>query len=78
MDSLQSFVFVLISAFSAYFLYVHVYRSRKLLKTEINYNKLPTFAYLYLKYLSRAAVRRKGRLYAANRCDVFYTIANCR
>lgn len=78
MGSVQSCVFFSISAYSAYFLYVHVYRSHKLLKTEINYNKLPTFAYLYLKYLSRAVARRKGRLYATNRCDLLYTIVNCR
>lgn len=78
MGSVQSCVFVSISAYSAYFFYVHVYRSHKLLKTEINYNKLPSFAYLYLKYLSRAAARRKGRLYATNKRDVVYTIVDCR
>lgn len=75
MGSVQSCVFVSISA---YFLYVHVYRSHKRLKTEIDYNKLPTLAYLYLRYLSRAVARRKGRLDATNRCDVSYTIVNCR
>lgn len=78
MGSVQSCVFVSISAYSAYFFYVHLYRSHKLLKTEINSNKLPSFAYLYLKYLSRAAARRKGRLYATNKRDVVYTIVDCR
>lgn len=78
MGGVQSCVFVSISAYSAYFLYVHVYRSHKRLKTEIDYNKLPTLAYLYLRYLSRAVARRKGRLDATNRCDVSYTIVNCR
>lgn len=79
MGKVQSCVLASISVCSAYFMYVHIYRSHKLLKAnELDYNKLPSFAYLYLKYLSKAVARRKGRFRATNRCGVLYTIVNCR
>ncbi|TWW60720.1 hypothetical protein D4764_05G0008100 [Takifugu flavidus] len=79
MGNVQSCALASISACSAYFVYVHIYRSHKLLKTnELDYNKLPSFAYLYLKYLSKAVARRKGHFRATNRCGVFYTIVHCR
>lgn len=79
MGSVQSCVLASISAYSAYFVYVHIYRSHKLLKTnKLDYNKLPSIAYLYLQYLSKAAARRKGCLNATNTCGVVYTIVNCR
>lgn len=79
MGSAQSCVLASISACSAYFVYVHIYRSHKLLQTnELDYNRLPSFAYLYLRYLSKSVARRKGRVRATNRCGAFYTIVNCR
>lgn len=79
MGNVQSCVLASISACSAYFVYVHIYRSHKLLKTnELDYNKLPSLAYLYLKYLSKAVARGKGHFRATNRCGVLYTIVNCR
>ncbi|XP_011613742.1 uncharacterized protein [Takifugu rubripes] len=79
MGNVQSCALASISACSAYFVYVHIYRSHKLLKTnELDYNKLPSFAYLYLRYLSKAVARRKGHFRATNRCGVLYTIVHCR
>lgn len=79
MGSVQSCVLASISAYSAYFVYVHIYRSHKLLKTkELDSGRLPSVAYLYLKYLSKAAARRKGCLHATNTRGVVYTIVNCR
>ncbi|KAE8291658.1 Immediate early response 3-interacting protein 1 [Larimichthys crocea] len=51
-----------------------------LLKTNVlNNDRLPSFVYLYIKYLSRAVTRRTGCLYtAAANSDVVYTVLNCR
>lgn len=78
MGTVQRCVFVSIAVYSAYTLYVHVYRSHKRLKTTMNYDKLPSSAYLYLKYLSQAVVWRKVALDVTSRCDVLYTIVDCR
>ncbi|TMS03124.1 hypothetical protein E3U43_000013 [Larimichthys crocea] len=60
--------------------YVYVYCSHKLLQTNVlNNDRLPSFVYLYIKYLSRAVTRRTGCLYtAAANSDVVYTVLNCR
>ncbi|XP_032434217.1 uncharacterized protein LOC116729652 [Xiphophorus hellerii] len=61
---------------------VYIYRSHKLLRQNaLNSDKLPSFAYLYVKYLSRAVTRRAGQLYAARAVGaraVVYTVLNCR
>lgn len=65
---------------SLVYVYVYVYCSHKLLKTNVLSNdRLPSFVYLYIKYLSRAVTRRTGCLYtAAANSDVVYTVLNCR
>lgn len=79
MGGLQSCVVASLTVCSVYVVYVHLYSSHKLLKTSVlKHDRLPSFAYLYVKYLTKALTRRKGCLYARNTRDVVYTIVGCR
>ncbi|XP_070760576.1 uncharacterized protein [Enoplosus armatus] len=65
----------------AYLVYVYIYCSHKLLKTNVlNNDRLPSFVYLYIKYLAKALSRRTGYLYTATEKEreVVYTVLNCR
>lgn len=79
MGSVQSRIVASLAACSVYFVYVHIYCSHTLLKTNVlNSDRLPSFVYLYMKYLTKALSRRTGCLYTTNKCEVVYTILNCR
>lgn len=82
MGNAQSYVVASLSVCSVYLSYIYIYRSHKLLhKTALNSDKLPSFVYLYIKYLSRAVTRRTGHLYAARATGaraVVYTALDCR
>ncbi|XP_069557702.1 uncharacterized protein [Brachyistius frenatus] len=80
MGNAQSYVTASLSACSVYLLYVYVYRAHEALKTNVlQSDKLPSFLYLYGKYLSRALTRREGHLCAAaEEREVIYTVLNCR
>ncbi|XP_012736189.2 uncharacterized protein si:ch211-12e13.1 [Fundulus heteroclitus] len=77
----QSVIVASLSVCCVYLGYLYVYRHHKLLhKTALNSDKLPSFVYLYIKYLSRAVTRRTGHLYAARAAGAPAVIAaiNCR
>ncbi|XP_044054127.1 uncharacterized protein si:ch211-12e13.1 [Siniperca chuatsi] len=71
----------IVASLTVYLVYVYIYRSHKLLKTNVLSNeRLPSLVYLYIKYLAKAATRRTGYLYTATtkKCEVVYTVLNCR
>lgn len=81
MGNVQSYVVASLSVSSVYFLYAYFYCSYKLLKTNVLHSeRLPSFAYLFIKYLIKALTRRPGRLdkTSTKTCEVAYTILNCR
>nr|XP_043881124.1 uncharacterized protein si:ch211-12e13.1 isoform X1 [Solea senegalensis] len=68
---------------SVYLVYVHIYRSRKLLKTNVlTCDRLPSLLYLYLKYLGRALTWRTGYLHRTpqkkKKSEAAYTVLRCR
>ncbi|XP_068422411.1 uncharacterized protein si:ch211-12e13.1 [Clinocottus analis] len=69
-----------LSVSSVYLVYVHIYCSYKLLKTNVLNERLPSFVYLYIKYVTKALTRRTGHLHTATtrKRDVVYTALNCR
>ncbi|KAF3696158.1 hypothetical protein EXN66_Car011834 [Channa argus] len=73
MGNTQSYI--VSSVFSVYLAYVHIYCSYKLLKTNVLHSeKLPSFLFLYIKYLTRSLSRRTGHLYATvNTCECVFT-----
>ncbi|XP_045892084.1 uncharacterized protein si:ch211-12e13.1 isoform X2 [Micropterus dolomieu] len=82
MGHAQICVVAAIAACPAYLVYVYIYSSHKLLKTKVlNNDRLPSFVYLYMKYLAKALTRRTGYLYTVTntkKCEVVYTVLNCR
>ncbi|XP_074493308.1 uncharacterized protein LOC141768817 isoform X1 [Sebastes fasciatus] len=80
MGSAQSSCVASLSVCSVYLLYVHIYGSYKLLKTNVLNERLPSFVYLYIKYVTKAVTRRTGCLQpaATEKRDVVYTLLNCR
>lgn len=79
MGSVQSRVVASLTVCSVYFFYVHVYCSHQVLKTNaLSDDRLPSFLYLYMKYLTKALTRRRGCLHTADSCEVAYTIHHCR
>lgn len=81
MGNAQSYSAASLAVFSMYFVYVHIYCSYELLKTDVlNNERLPSFVYLYIKYVTKALTRRTGCLYTAatKKRDVVYTVLNCR
>ncbi|XP_029917070.1 uncharacterized protein LOC115365968 [Myripristis murdjan] len=81
MGNAQSCFIASLSVCSAYLVYTHIYRSHVLLRTNvIDSERLPSFGYLFFRYLIRALVRRPGHLYArqTEECEVSYTVRNCR
>ena len=78
MGSAQSYVTASLSVSGVCLLYVHIYCSYKVLKTNVLDNdRLPSFVYLYIKFVSKAVTRRTGDVYTAGR-DVVYSVLNCR
>ncbi|XP_035515078.1 uncharacterized protein si:ch211-12e13.1 [Morone saxatilis] len=78
---MRSYAVASLTACSVYVVYVYIYCSHKLLKTNVlNNERLPSFVYLYIRYVSRAVTRRTGCLYTAapQRTEVVYTVLNCR
>ncbi|XP_068577219.1 uncharacterized protein si:ch211-12e13.1 [Cebidichthys violaceus] len=80
MGHAQSSIAASLSVSCVYLVYVHIYCSYKLLKTNVLNERLPSFVYLYMKYVARAATRRTGYLHAAatRTRGVVYTVLNCR
>ncbi|XP_077378719.1 uncharacterized protein LOC144019493 isoform X2 [Festucalex cinctus] len=82
MRNVQGYILASLSVCSIYFVYVHIYCSHKLLKTNSLWcERLPKFSYLFLKYLTKGLTWRKGCLYKPRtnkKCDVFYTLYDCR
>lgn len=80
MGNTQSYVYASLSACSLYFIYVYLYSSHRLKTNVLSSGKLPSLAYLYIKYLIRGLTRRSGHLYTstAKQCEVDYTVVNCR
>lgn len=81
MGNAQSYIAASVTACSVYLVYVHIYSSHKLLKTNVlNNERLPSSVYLYMKYLTKALTRRTGclRTDTTRECKVVYTVLNCR
>ncbi|XP_034728242.1 uncharacterized protein si:ch211-12e13.1 isoform X2 [Etheostoma cragini] len=82
MGTAQSSIVASLSFWSVYFLSVHIYRCRHLLKTRVlSSDTVPSLAYLAIRYVSRAVSRRTGVLYTAapqGGQHVVYTVLNCR
>ncbi|XP_040898556.1 uncharacterized protein si:ch211-12e13.1 [Toxotes jaculatrix] len=81
MGNVQSYVVPSLAVCSVYLVYVHIYCSHKLLKTNVlTSDKLPSFWYLYIKYVTRALTRRAGFLHTASteKCEAGYTVLRCR
>lgn len=81
MGNAQSYTAASLSACCVYIIYVYIYCSHKLLKTSVlNNERLPSFVYLYIKYVTRALTRRTGYLNTATTetRDVVYTVLSCR
>nr|XP_046242254.1 uncharacterized protein si:ch211-12e13.1 isoform X2 [Scatophagus argus] len=81
MGNAQSYMAASLTVCSAYLLYVYIYCSHMLLKTNVlNNERLPSLVYLYIKYLSKVLTGRTGCLYtpATAKCEVVYTVLKCR
>ncbi|KAM7018078.1 uncharacterized protein LKV04_001724 [Tautogolabrus adspersus] len=80
MGTAQSFIVSSLTVCSVCFLYVHIYSSHMALKRSVLDDKsLPSFVFLYIKYLIRILTRRRGYLYTETKqCEVDYTALNCR
>ncbi|XP_039659139.1 uncharacterized protein si:ch211-12e13.1 isoform X3 [Perca fluviatilis] len=81
MGTERGYIVASLSLCSVYLVYVHIYRSWKLLKTNVlSDENVPGFAYLYIKYVTKAVTRRTGVLYTATtkKHQVVYTVLNCR
>ncbi|KAM6944867.1 uncharacterized protein PEZ65_002612 isoform 1-T1 [Lycodopsis pacificus] len=80
MGNAQSSIVASLSVSCVYLVYVHIYCSYKLLKTNVLNERLPSFVYLYIKYVTKALTRRTGYLHTetTRKREVVYTILNCR
>ncbi len=81
MGNVQSYFVASLTVYSVYLVYAHIYCSHTLLRTKVlNNERLPSFVYLYIKYLTKALSRRKGCLQTthAKKREVVYTVLNCR
>ncbi|XP_077601211.1 uncharacterized protein LOC144215886 isoform X2 [Stigmatopora nigra] len=83
MKNFQSYIVLTsLSLVSIYYTYIHFYCSHKLLqRKKFSFGRLPRISYLFLKYMSKAISRRKGRLYKpqyTKQCDVIYALSGCR
>ncbi|KAG7222114.1 hypothetical protein INR49_016686 [Caranx melampygus] len=79
MGNAQSYCVASLAVCSVYLVYAHIYCSHKLLKTNVlTGDKLPSFCYLYVKFVSRAVGRKTGHLYPTKTCEASYTVHNCR
>lgn len=80
MGNARTSVVAALSVSCVYLVYVHIYCSYKLLKANVLNERLPSFVFLYIKYVTRALTRRTGYLHTATtrERDVVYTALNCR
>ncbi|XP_076020871.1 uncharacterized protein LOC143011766 [Genypterus blacodes] len=82
MGNAQSYVVASLSLSSVYLFYAYFYCSHKLLETNVLHSdKLPSFAYLFTRYVVKAVSRRTGRLHTTctkKKGEVVYTVINCR
>ncbi|XP_034398188.1 uncharacterized protein si:ch211-12e13.1 [Cyclopterus lumpus] len=80
MGNAHTSVVAALSVSCVYLVYVHIYCSHKLLKTNVLNERLPSFVFLYIKYVTKALTRRTGYLHTATtrKRDVVYTALNCR
>ncbi|XP_035496500.2 uncharacterized protein si:ch211-12e13.1 isoform X1 [Scophthalmus maximus] len=83
MGNAQSYGVASLTVCSVYFVYVYIYRSHKLLQVSVLHcDKLPSFAYLYIKYLTRVLTRRTGCLHKTptpqKKSEVAFTVRECR
>lgn len=81
MGNAQSYVVSSLSVCCVYIVYVHIYSSYKSLKNHVLYEeRLPSFLFLYIKYLTKTVAQRTGFLSkeTTNQPDVVYTVLNCR
>ncbi|CAB1319511.1 unnamed protein product [Coregonus sp. 'balchen'] len=85
MGNIMSNVFIAgLPLYAIYFLYANIYCSYKLLKANVVFDsrqRIPCFAYLFLRYVFRALIKRQGHLYFCDsdvKGEVAFTIFNCR
>ncbi|KAM8887511.1 uncharacterized protein AB9W97_014049 [Spinachia spinachia] len=80
MGHVRSSIVASVSLSCVYFIYVHIYRSHKLLQTKVLNDGLPSLVYLYIKCVTRALTRRTGRLHSATAGtrDVTHTVLHRR
>ncbi|KAM7416088.1 hypothetical protein PAMA_018252 [Pampus argenteus] len=81
MGNTQSYIVASLSVCSVCLVYVYIYSSHQLLKTNVvTSDRLPSSGYLFIKYLTKALTRRTGYLYPAAKTqrEVVYTVLNCR
>lgn len=79
MGNVQSFAIGSLCVCAVYLLYGHIYCSYRLLKTNVlSSDRLPSVAYLFIKYLTKALCRTPGTIYNTNKSEVIYTVLNCR
>ncbi|KAM4577037.1 uncharacterized protein PAE49_006935 isoform 1-T1 [Odontesthes bonariensis] len=82
MGNTQSCIGASLSLCSMYLFYFYIYSSHQLLNANVlSSDRLPSFMYLYVKYLVRAITRRSGYLHttpASNERAAVYTVHNCR
>lgn len=82
MGNTQSYVLGSLSVCTVYLVYAKIYCSYCLLKSnELQSNRLPSFAYLYVRYLARCLSRTPG--YVNNKSstverELEYTVLGCR
>ncbi|XP_061585745.1 uncharacterized protein si:ch211-12e13.1 [Cololabis saira] len=78
MEAGRNVVVVSLSLFSLYFVYAHIYRSHRLLRTNVLHSDhLPSLVYVYVKYLLRVIGRRAGCLVSAGTQQLVYTLTSC-
>ncbi|XP_041854634.1 uncharacterized protein si:ch211-12e13.1 isoform X2 [Melanotaenia boesemani] len=82
MGNTQNCIVASLSVCSTYLFYHYIYCSYQSLKTNVlSGDKLPSFVYLYVKYLTGLVTRRTGHLYTDTLTKtpaIVYTILNCR
>lgn len=80
MGNAQSYTLASAAAGTVYLLYAHVYCSHTLLTGDaLSSDRLPSPAYLLVRYLLRALTRTPGHLYTSTTegCELLYTVT-CR
>lgn len=73
--------YLIFASLPLYAFYVHIYRSHQLLKSNavFDFQRIPSFGYLLVKYFVEALRKKQGRLHACDfKAEVAFTIVNCR